>query len=322
MAATTPGIPRDILEEIEQTYLSKTLEELPKSPPIPKAILDAIPRKTLDLPYGSDNPEQTIDLYLPPEAGTQAPVHLVIFIHGGGWIGGDKRDMQVSVYFDVLNHGYALASINYWLSPGARFPEPVKDCKAAVRYLKAHAHEYGIDPARVAVVGNSAGAYYALMIACSPHIDMLEDVSTGNHAYGTEVRCCIATYPPTALDLIATQRAQEKLAGDLSDPNMPENLFLGAKITDLPQSSLRAASPIAYVTRQIPPLMVKAGSADTLVPYTQAVCFANRVKEIAGPSRIDFEIVPGAGHHDPAFKNPAFLAEALAFLDRYMKEPI
>ncbi len=320
MTMNEKGIPQAVLDRIDDEYLCRTLKEVPSSPMLSQDILDSIPRKQFDLTYDTKSDRQKIDLYLPPEAGDGSLVPLVIFIHGGGFMAGDRRDMQVSVYFGLLNRGYALASVGYRVSGEAQFPDPVKDCKAAVRYLKAHAVEYGIDPARFAVVGNSAGAYMALMVATSPNIAMLEDFSTGDSSYGTDVRCCIATYPPVDFSLIDDQKAQE---GDSSkpmgNPKVPECLFMGAAVDSLPLECVKAASPMSYLTPQVPPLMVKAGSEDELVPHTQSVVFAMEAKRIAGDDRIDFEIVPGASHHDPAFKRPAFLEEAVAFLDRHMK---
>ncbi len=320
MTMNEKGIPQAVLDRIDDEYLCRTLKEVPSSPMLPQDILDSIPRKHFDLAYDTKSDRQKIDLYLPPEAGKGGLVPLVIFIHGGGFMAGDRRDMQVSIYFGLLNRGYALASVGYRVSGEAQFPDPVKDCKAAVRYLKAHAVEYGIDPARFAVVGNSAGAYMALMIATSPNIAMLEDLSTGNSAYGTDVRCCIATYPPVDFSLIDDQKAQEgNDSKPMGNPKVPECLFMGAAVDSLPLESVKAASPMSYLTPQVPPLMVKAGSEDELVPHAQSVVFATAAKRIAGDDRIDFEIVPGASHHDPAFKRPAFLEEAAAFLDRHMR---
>ncbi|MGI6590952.1 MAG: alpha/beta fold hydrolase [Eggerthellaceae bacterium] len=324
MTCTREGITQVALEEIDKEYLCKTLDELPKSPMIPQHLLDAIAYKHLDLAYATQSSLQKLDLYLPPEANdaseNTAPVPTVIFIHGGGFIAGDKRDMQASVYFGLLNHGYALASVNYRLAPAAHFPDPVKDCKAAVRYLRAHAREYNLDAGRFAVVGNSAGAYMALMIACSPNIGYLEDLSTGDSQYGTEVRCCVSTYAPTHFGILDAQKEQEGMEGpNADDPHVPECQFMGAPISSLSEELVAAASPASYLTRQVPPLMLQAGTADQLVPYTQTVYFANEAMQAAGEDKVNLKIVPGAGHHDPAFKRPAFLAQVLPFLDRYLK---
>lgn len=301
------GIPLETLSTIEETYLRFTIDDIPASPMIPDEILDAIPYKHLDIRYANNNDQQFLDLYLPPEAKNEK-VPLLVHIHGGGWMAGDKRDMQVSMYFGLLNQGYALASINYRLSGEASFPDPLMDCKAAIRFLKAQASKYGIDAARVAVCGGSAGAHLALMIALTPNVATLEDLSMGNSSYGTDVRCAIAAYPPTEISVLLN-----------SDPSAPENAFMGGVIDQMDSRQLDMASPCHFVTPQMPPVLLRVGTADTIVPYTQSVLLARRIQSIAGSDKLDFKIVEGAGHADPAFKMPSYLQEVSEFLAHYMK---
>ena len=322
MENATLGIPQALLDRFDETYLRWTLKEIPSSPNISREDLAKIPRKWLDIPYGTHE-RQRIDLFLPPQANPDKPVPLIVFFHGGGFLAGDKQDMQVTVYLGALNHGYAVASINYRLSSEAQFPEPIKDCKAAVRHLRAIAPQYGIDPSRFAAVGNSAGAYMALMIATSPNVPLLEDLATGDSAYGTDVRCCIATYPCTDFSLTSAQKMQEGSAERPSDdPMSPESLFMGGTISQLPQELVEASKPASYLSPQTPPIMIRAGSMDRLVPHGQSEVFASAAKLIAGDQKIDFKLVMGADHHDPAFKRESFLREAIAFLDSHMKQSV
>ncbi len=319
MENVTPGIPQALLDKFDETYLRWTLDEIPTSPDIDPEDMAKIPRKWLDIPYGSHE-RQRLDLYLPAEACQDDPVPLIVFFHGGGFLAGDKQDMQVTVYLGALNHGYAVASVNYRLSSEAQFPEPVKDCKAAIRHLKAIAPQYGIDPSRFTAVGNSAGAYMALMIATSPNVPLLEDLTTGDSAYGTDVRCCIATYPCTDFSLTSIQKMQEGSTERPSDdPMSPESLFMGGTANQLPRAIVDASKPANYLSPQMPPIMIRAGSEDHLVPHGQSEVFANKAKLIAGDQKVDFKLVMGADHHDPAFKREAFLKEAITFLDKHMK---
>lgn len=307
MEYQTLGIPLETLKNIEDTYLRFTLDDIPTSPMIPQEILDAIPLKHLDIQYGNDNPYQLLDIYLPPEAKTKK-VPLFIHLHGGGWMAGDKQDMQTAIYFGLLNHGYAIASVEYRLSGVAQFPDPIKDCKTAVRFMKAHALEYGIDPARIAIGGGSAGAHIALLIATSPNIAYLEDLSMGSPNYGTDVRCVVAAYPPTKMSLIGSD-----------DPSTPENAFMGGIINNMDTHIVDMASPYYFVTPQIPPVFLRAGNADALVPYTQTKLLAEHIENVAGSEKVDWRIVEGAGHADPAFKMPSYLSEVIDFLDLHMK---
>ena len=109
-----------------------------------------------NVPYvDGGGPEQQLDLYMPTE---QKNMPLVVFIHGGGWEHGDKAGDSLNPNnLQLLWDGYAMASVNYRLAPAAIWPAQIQDCKAAIRWLRAHAHEYGYDANRIAVMGESAG---------------------------------------------------------------------------------------------------------------------------------------------------------------------
>ncbi len=122
-------------------------------------------REYHDVVYDTLSRAQKLDLYL-PENG-KGPFPLIFFIHGGGWFTGDKADGQESAWVTLREKGYAVASVNYRLSSEAPHPAGIIDCKTALRYLKAHAEEYGIDAGKIAVSGDSSGGHYALMLSFS-----------------------------------------------------------------------------------------------------------------------------------------------------------
>ena len=126
----------------------------------PPANTDHIKRKFLDIPYASLSPAQKLDIYLPDEG--EGPFPVIVWIHGGAFMGCDKADLQVLPAIEGLKRGYAVVSINYRLSGEARFPAPVYDAKAAVRWIRANAQRYHFDPGRIAAWGSSAGAYLAI----------------------------------------------------------------------------------------------------------------------------------------------------------------
>src|SRR4051812_42005020 len=113
-----------------------------------------------DLPYvASGSPAQRLDLYLPAKSTGVRP--LVVWIHGGGWVGGSKNQVNAA---PLLASGYAVASVEYRFSQDAIFPAQIEDCKAAIRWLRAHATEYELDPAHIGAWGASAGGHLVAML--------------------------------------------------------------------------------------------------------------------------------------------------------------
>ena len=140
-----------------------------------------------DVPYAANaNPRQTLDLYLPKErtAGTKLPV--IVFIHGGGWVGGNKSSGRAALQDFVAGGNYAAASVAYRLAGEARWPAQIQDCKAAIRWIRANAASLGIDGERIAVMGTSAGGTLATLLGVSADVAALEG-EVGSHA-GTSSR--------------------------------------------------------------------------------------------------------------------------------------
>ena len=143
-----------------------TPEAKPGEFALPTMDVSAVKRKFLDIPYvpGGGNP-QSLDIFLPDEG--DGPFPTIIFIHGGAFWGGDKRDTQNIYLMNGIRRGYAVVNMNHRLSQEAKFPLPVYDVKAGVRFLRANAAKYCLDPDRFAVGGNSAGAYFAALLGCN-----------------------------------------------------------------------------------------------------------------------------------------------------------
>lgn len=318
--ASAVGIPQESLDRIKREYQDLPLKEIPVSPMIPQEILDTIPRKFLDIQYADHDERCKLDIYLPPEASSENHVPCVMQIHGGGFVNGDKRDMSNTTFLGLINHGYAYVSIEYRKATEAPFPQPIMDCKAALRWVKAHANEYFIDGARIAVTGNSSGGNYALLLATTPNLPFFEDKSMGNAGYDTTVRACIALYPVINSSSIIEERVMNGMSdGTPAGPEAAECRYLGGLIVDLDYDYVQKSNPGQYVTPQVCPIMLRQGMADRPVPYQQAVVFAEQVRQCAGQDRIDFALVEGAGHADPPFKQPVILEQALAFLDKHLK---
>jgi len=284
---------------------------------IPEADVSYVSRKWLDIPYADLSPAQALDLYL-PETG-DGPFPVVLHIHGGAFAIGDKRDVHVGVWLRGLERGYAVASLNYRLSGEAVFPAGLQDVKAAIRWLRAHAGDYGLDAGRIAACGGSSGANYAAMMGVTADADIFDDPRLGNAECPSEVNAVVDWFGPTDFLKMDEQLAENGLGpSDHSQADSPESRYLGARVTEVPEK-VRLASPMTYVHEGMAPILIQHGSADCLVPVQQSLEFARVIEERVGPDRFELDIFEGAGHDDPVFDTPKNLTRVFDFIDRHLK---
>ncbi|EIQ00419.1 esterase/lipase [Opitutaceae bacterium TAV1] len=246
-----------------------------------------------DMPYLDAGRQETLDLYLPAPSPDGARRAGVVWIHGGGWAAGTKRDRrEVAVSRGLAEAGFVVVSVDYRLAtkeqPG--WPVAVQDCKNAVRFLRAHADKYGIDPARIAVAGGSAGAHLALMVAYTANDPALEP-SSPYPGVSNEVGAVIELYGIT--NLLTRQKAdkQGNPTGQLVDSSAPR--FTGktrAEGSDL----WRYASPVSHVRRDVPPTFISHGKRDATVDYPQALELADALK--AAGVTYELVMLEKAGH--------------------------
>lgn len=285
---------------------------------IPMLDTGHITNKLLDVPYATLSPAQKLDIYRPADG--KGPYPVVINIHGGAFMVGDKGDVQLTPVLEALDRGYAVVSINYRMSGEAIFPALVQDTKAAIRWVRAHAEEHGFDPDRIAVWGGSAGGYLALMAGVSDGVADLDDLSLGNPEQSSAVQAVVAWFPPVDFLLMDTHLAasgfEQPPESAHSGPRSPESLILGAPITEIP-NTVRKANPETYIHTDVPPFFIQHGTADTTVPYQQSLGFACKLAAVAGDDRITYELLLNAkhGHETRAFGTPENIAKVLDFLD-------
>ena len=218
-----------------------------------------------------------LDLYLPK---TDHPVPGLIFIHGGAWKTGNRADMKFYAV-KYAARGYATATISYRLTKEAPFPAAVHDTKCAVRWMRAHAKEYKIDPNKIGVSGNSAGGHLSMMIGYSSDAPKLEG-NGGHRGVSSRVQAVINFYGPA--DLTTTfARKQASL-----------HAFLAGKHYDEDPELYALASPITYLTQDDPPTLILHGTIDTTVPIAQADNLAQRLEQLDIP--MVYERFPGWPH--------------------------
>ncbi len=269
--------------------------------------------------YAVASAKQKLDVYLPP-TGT-GPFPLVVWVHGGGWWSEDKSLQPGAPQFGLLARGYAVASINYRFSSEAIFPAQIFDVKAAIRFLRGHATEYGLDKDRVAVWGSSAGGHLAALAGTSGGVAALEDLAQGNPGESSRVQAVIDWFGPIdflQLDAEALADGCPLFDGSGYDsPSSPVSALIGATVTERPDL-VRAANPITYISTDDPPFFIQHGTQDCSVSQQQSQLLYNALAPVVGYSRVTLQFLAG-GHGGPLFEDAANVGKIADFLDLHLK---
>jgi acetyl esterase/lipase len=283
---------------------------------IPLAETDHIKRKMFDIPYANISPAQKLDIYWPEEGDGPFPV--IVSIHGGAFMGGDKRDIQLTPMFEALKRDYVLVGVNYRMSGEAKFPALVHDVKAAIRWIRANAKNYLFDPMRIATWGGSAGGYLSLMMGVSTWAAELEDLTMGNPEQPSHVQAVVDWFGPTDFLKMDEQLTESGFAPPVefshNGADSPESLLLGAQITQISEL-VNKANPETYIRPIAPPFFIQHGTHDDTVPHQQSVNMAAKLVDVTGADKVTLELLPNARHADPAFETPQNVKKVLDFLD-------
>jgi acetyl esterase/lipase len=218
----------------------------------------------LDVEYGTGGERKLqLDLYLPKGRKTDTPA--IIFIHGGAWKSGKRSDMKFYCV-KFAEKGYVTATVTYRLMGEACFPAAVHDVKCAVRWLRASATKYQVDPERIAVSGNSAGGHLSMMVGYSD--DPSLEGSGGNNNVSSRICAVVNFYGPT--DLTTDFAKKQELVEE----------FVGGKTFEEAPDAYKLASPLYHLTRDDPPTLIFHGTIDSTVPIAQADKLAEKLKEL------------------------------------------
>jgi len=252
-----------------------------------------------------DGQSLKLDLYQPraPKGSS-----LVVWIHGGGWQGGSKEKCEVQW---LTEHGYTVASISYRLTDKAIFPAQIHDCKAAIRWLRANALEYGYRTDKIGVAGSSAGGMLSALVATSGFVRALEGTVGGNLGHSSEVQAAIDYYGAT--DFVLRSKTQPHRA---NEPGSVVFKLLGGG-ADKKTELAKQASAAFHVTSDDPPLLVIHGEKDTTVLIDQS----ERINEVYSRAGlpIDFQVLKGAGHGGKKFYSGEMRELAIEFFDKTLK---
>ncbi len=254
-----------------------------------------------------------LDLYRPRHSDTPTPV--IIWVHGGGWEQGSK---DVCPAIPMLAEGFAAVSVQYRLTDAAPFPAQIHDVKAAVRWLRAHAEEYNLDPDRFGAWGASAGGHLVALLGTSggdPELEGDEGVVRATPEPGaagaaaeiisSRVRCVCDFFGPTDMTTFPGM--------DNAPPTNPVYKLMGGPPSQKHDLMVQA-SPITYITADDPPFLIMHGDKDDVVPLDQSQRFDELLRK-AG-IRSELVVLKGQGH---GFKDPEPLKKVRAFFLQELK---
>lgn len=244
-----------------------------------------------------------------PEAG--GPYPAVVLLHGGAWIAGSRTDLSKaakkgtpSIIEEVAARGYVVVSASYRLAPKHKFPAQIEDARTAVRFLRANAKKYNLDPDRIAVGGFSAGGHLALLLGASDK-DSFKNADYPDES--SRAQAVVSFFGPTDLGLYA---ASEGLVDAYMVPWLGKDCKTDAAI-------FKKASPIEYVTKDDPPVLMIHGTADIVVPIVHSERMLEKLKETG--VKAELITVKGEGHGWGGAAATKTTQDAIKFLDEHLK---
>ena len=243
-----------------------------------------------DILYGSvGDIALRLDLYEPTKRRQERP--LIIWVHGGAWRSGSKSGVPI---VKLREQGFAIASVDYRLSPVAKFPAQTHDIKSAIRFLRANADRFGVDPNRFVLAGSSAGGHLAVLAAVSDGVPELSGNLGVVEKISSSVQAAVSFYGAGNLQTILSQSTPFGL--DVRVPAL--QLFLGGQPEQQPTLA-RLASPVEHIDSRDPPLWLFHGDQDPQMPINQSHELVGAYNKVGLP--VHFEVVYGGKHGGAGF---------------------
>lgn len=271
----------------------------------------------LDLPYAeNNNPKQCVDLYLPRKRNSEKPLPVIALIHGGGWVNGDRIGYAAQAIQLTRTGDFACVAVGYRLTKEASWPAQVHDCKAAIRWIRAHAKEHNLDPDRIAAWGSSAGGHLSSLLGTSGDVREIEGDLGAYDQHSSRIQAVVNLCGPEDFRqaLMFTTDGKPIFKDDAVTG------LLGGSAEDKPQNAA-AASPATYASSDDAPFITFHGTQDQRVAFLHAETIHAALKK-AG---VESHLIPITGGGHGSVKHPDVKARGEIFLRRIFlgsKEPI
>lgn len=264
-----------------------------------------------DQPYADGaNPKQKVDVYLPKKRNSEKPLPVVALIHGGGWVNGDRLGYAAQAIQLARTGDYAAVTVGYRLTGEASWPAQVHDCKAAIRWIRAHADELRLDPEKIAVWGSSAGGHLSSLLGTSGGVKDLEGGLGPNTQFSSRVQCVVNLCGPEDF----TQALMFDPEGRPVWKDDAVSGLLGGS-AEARHAEAVAASPVTYVSKDDPPFITFHGTQDKRVAWLHAEAIHAALRK-AGVTSL---LVPITGGGHSSVSHPEVKVRGQQFTDRVLR---
>jgi acetyl esterase/lipase len=265
----------------------------------------------LDQPYaGNENPKQMLDVFLPKKRNSDKPLPVIVMIHGGAWQRGDRLNYASTGIQLARKGNYAAVGVSYRLTDEAKWPAQVHDCKAAIRWIRAHAKELNLDSDKIAVWGSSAGGHLCSLLGTSGDVKELEGDLGPNTSFSSRVHCVVNLCGPQ--DFTKALLFDEE--GQPVWKDRAVSALLGGQAPDKPAEA-QAASPLTHVTQDDPPFITFHGTKDKRVAFLHAEAIHAALQK-AGITSL---LVPITDGKHSSIRHPDVKVRGMQFVDKVLR---
>ena len=265
----------------------------------------------LDQSYaGNQNPKQMVDVYLPKKRNSEKPLPVIALIHGGGWVNGDRLGYAAQAIQLARTGDYAAVTVGYRLTKEAHWPAQVHDCKAAIRWIRAHAKELNLDPDKIAVWGSSAGGHLSSLLGTSGDVKELEGDLGPHTSFSSRVQCVVNLCGPEDF-------SQALMFDKEGKPIWKDDAvsgLLGGNAQEKPAEA-KAASPVTHVSKDDPPFITFHGTKDQRVAFLHAMM----IHEALGKAGVTSAVIPITDGGHSSVSHPEVKTRGQQFTDKVLR---